>query len=123
MKRRTKIIIIFVLLLFAITIAFWDTGVKLFIQANHQSLESFAITSLESASSEYTQVRYGIWDASCWKEANVVEFYTGDFGIAPSSHVKGFYYSANDVPIAFNATDAPLLVSESGWHWENSKSR
>ena len=96
----------------------WDVGVKIFIRVNHQSLETFAVKSLETASSEYEQVQYGIWDASCWKNANVVEFYVGNIGIAPSSHVKGFYYSADDIPIAFNAVDTPLIADESGWHWE-----
>lgn len=118
MKKRKRVIMISLLLIFAITVMLWDVGVKIFIQVNHQSLETFAVKSLEIASSEYEQLRYGIWDASCWKNANVVEFYTGNIGIAPSSHVKGFYYSADDIPIAFNAADTPLIADESGWHWE-----
>lgn len=116
--KRKKRVIVSILLLFIVAIAFWDTGVKMFIRANRLSLENFAITSLESASSEHTRVRYGIWDAVCWKNENVVEFYTGNIGIAPSSHVKGFYYSANDIPVAFNVVEVSLIADESGWHWE-----
>ena len=48
----------------------------------------------------------------------MVDFYVTGFGIAPSSTYYGFYYSPDDVPLAYPNADAALTQYErNSWEW------
>lgn len=49
--------------------------------------------------------------------APIIEFTTSGFGLVPSSHYEGLYYSPGDTPAPFQNTQPPLLESETGWLW------
>ena len=93
---------------------------RMFIKINSDSLEEYALTSLAGITQEHKSTQYGIWKVTCWRDASAVEFYTGSHGIVPSTHEEGFYYSANDTPIAYNAVNTPLVSIGDGWEWQKN---
>ena len=55
---------------------------------------------------------------------NVVAFYMGGFGLAPSSVYYGFYYSPEDIPVGTG--EGQLVKAEgdnAGWSWQGGAVR
>ena len=48
----------------------------------------------------------------------IVQFYTGGWGLVPSTAYRGFYYSESGQPAAYQNVDMELVpVSENEWSW------
>lgn len=47
-----------------------------------------------------------------------IDFYCYGFGIVSSSIYYGFYYSSNDEPVAYQATQMQLEPDGDGWKWQ-----
>lgn len=111
-KRRRIIAAAAVLLL--ILLLCGDTWTRLYVRLNARSLEDFAVSALESGGPE----KYGTWDVSSYPEAGMVEFFTGGYGLAPSTVYKGFYYSAADVHTPFQAEEQPMERTGGTARWQ-----
>ena len=60
----------------------------------------------------------GVTQVHLWRGENtIIEFTTSAFGIAPASQYRGFYYSVNGTPAAFQGVEVKLEQQEDGW-WE-----
>ncbi len=81
--------------------------------------------ALEAVIAEYEQTGTfsvpelpGIKTANVWgTDPFIVEFCTGGFGLAPASVYRGFYYSQNGKPAAFQNGPQTLVPTKDGWEW------
>lgn len=74
---------------------------------------------LASSSTEDISIK-GVRQIVYWPGPTpIIEFHTSSFGIAPSSHYKGIYYSPDDMPAAFQNSQQPLLETADGWAWND----
>ena len=72
---------------------------------------------LDSGSVQGVSVE-GVEQIELWSSSpTIVAFHTSGFGLAPSSHYRGFYYSPDDTPVPFQNASVPLEPSETGWSW------
>lgn len=53
---------------------------------------------------------------------DLVEFDCWGWGLAPSSKYIGFYYSANDIPMAYCGAKYELIEDGDGWSWQEPES-
>ena len=58
----------------------------------------------------------GVEQMELWS-GPILAFHTSGFGLAPSSHYRGLYYSPDDTPVPFQNASVPLEPSETGWTW------
>lgn len=113
--NRHWLIALIVVLLLA-TLFGGDIRTRNYVRSHHQKLEAFAIAALDDPPPHGT-LQYGLWEASCYPEKGMVEFFTGGFGLAPSTVYKGFYYSASDVHTPFQGVDQPIEINGSTSEW------
>ena len=73
-------------------------------------LESYAENLLDS--DDRQSDRYGFWKVRSYPEEYMVEFHTGDFGLAPSSTYKGFYCSAENIHKVFSLADESIVAMD-----------
>lgn len=111
-KRRWIIAAAAVLLLALLLCG--DTWTRLYVRLNARNLEDFAVSALESGE----PVKYGAWDVSSYPETGMVEFFTGGYGLVPSTVYKGFYYSAADIHTPFNAAEQPMECDGDTARWQ-----
>lgn len=77
-------------------------------QAAHQLLEDGEIREIEDIESMYVFTG----------EHNMVEFMIDGDGVIPPAQYYGFYYSPDDVPLAFQNVKVPLTeYKENEWEW------
>lgn len=77
-------------------------------QAAHQFLEDGEILDIEDIESMY------VFEG----EHNMVEFMVDEDGMIPPAQYYGFYYSPDDVPLAFQNVKVPLTeYKENEWEW------
>lgn len=77
-------------------------------QAAHQLLEDGEILEIEDIESMYIFAG----------EHNMVEFMVDGDGLIPPAQYYGFYYSPDDVPLAFQNVKASLTeYKENEWEW------
>lgn len=93
-----------------------DVRTRGYVRSHRQELEAFAAAALEDPP-PHGALQYGFWEASCYPEKGMVEFFTGGFGLVPSTVYKGFYYSAADVHIPFQGTDLPMEIDGNCAEW------
>ena len=109
MKKK----VIAVCLVFAVAIlglAFKDNLIRTYVAAYNEDLEAYAVQFLDG--NERTSDQYGIWKTSCYPDDGMVEFYTGGWGLGPSSTYKGFYYSADNTHKLFSAAYKDITSME-----------
>ena len=78
-----------------------------FVMDNKTELESIALSYLHGdiATTKYKGVEVdGLYSG----EHSIVQFYCSGFGLAPSTKYFGFYYSEDDIPVAFQNVDIDL---------------
>lgn len=94
------------------------SSVTRYVNHNQEKLGEFVEKIIETSSSN-TYTTYHGWEVSYWKDANMVEFITFAFGIAPSSIYKGFYYSPNDTPLGFQGVNVNFEKNGAGWVYDD----
>lgn len=97
-------------------LAFRSAAPWLYVSAHGAEAEAFACAAL--AEGTPTPDRCGPWPVSVWREAGVVEFHTRR-STAFGGIEKGFYYSAADAPVSFQATGYSLTLKGGGWSWSD----
>ena len=105
MKKKILWILMIVLLLFSI--CFQDVLIQAYVSTCNAKLERYAWQLLEKQ--ENTSDSYGSWKTKCYPEAGMVEFWTGGWGLVPSSTYKGFYYSADDTHKVFSVANGDTV--------------
>lgn len=113
--KRKRFFIIFAAAV-CVFVVFRDSksNVAYYVKNNQNKLESFVENVIETNDLS-TKTTYNGWDVFYRKEANMVEFITFAFGIAPSSTYKGFYYSPNDTPLGFQGVNLTFTKNDTGW--------
>ena len=88
-----------------------------FFSQHRDELQTAAEQVLAAGSAEGVTVE-GVEFIAFWPNpVPIIEFTTSGFGLAPSSHYKGIYYSPANRPVPFQNTQIPLQESETGWTW------
>ena len=100
MKKKV-IAIILIIVVAILGLAFKDNLIRTYVAAYNEDLEAYEVQFLDG--NERTSDQYGIWKTSCYPDDGMVEFYTGGWGLAPSSTYKGFYYSSDNTHQLFSA--------------------
>jgi len=116
--KKKKIILLTFISVIVLAVMFQDTLIKSYVSLCNKPLEVYAVNMLDGA--EKQTDRYGIWKTSSYPEDNMVQFWTGAFGLAPSSTYKGFYYSKDNTHKVFSAADssiAPLEINGDHATW------
>lgn len=86
-------------------------------EQNKETLEAVVQQYLEQGTVQYPPMD-GVTHVNLWRGENIIlEFMTSGFGIAPASQYRGFYYSVNGTPAAFQGVEVKLEQQEDGW-WE-----
>ena len=86
-------------------------------EKNKEALEAVVQQYLEDGTVGYPPMD-GVTTVNLWRGENtILEFMTSGFGIAPASRYRGFYYSVNGAPAAFQGVEVKLEQQEDGW-WE-----
>ncbi len=123
-KRKTTLILAgigIVLLVAAVVLFLGDKERRItdFVRSNETELEKIALDCLQGkeTADEYKGVE--VWGVLPG-EHQIVEFFSDGAGLAPSSIYYGFYYSEDDVPVAFqNSHNSLTAVSDSEWTWSD----
>ncbi|MDE7055320.1 MAG: hypothetical protein K2O84_11005 [Oscillospiraceae bacterium] len=114
MKRhRGKIVLVLLLLALVGSFTLRDAAARAYLRLNSQKMEEFAREALVG---ETEADHYGPWRVSVWREKKIVEFHTWQ-SPATGGNERGFYYSANNTPVSFQATGYPLATDGAGWRW------
>lgn len=107
---KKKRILIFVTLAILLGFICKDSLIRAYVFLCNDKLETYAVKMLESA--EIREDNYGNWRTIIFPEDNKVEFWTGSFGLVPSSTYKGFYYSVDNSHKVFSVADASISPLE-----------
>ena len=95
----------------------WKNSPKQIYLLNKAELEVAVKKILISGNTGEIQIR-GVQNiAYCPGENPIIEFTISSIGIAPASTYKGFYYSVNGTPEAFQNLDISLKETKNGWSW------
>jgi len=123
MKKYISIIIAAVLVILAIYTVNYvsnpERQIKNFINENSKELVTIAESYLNSDTTVKTYK--GVKVEQAFRGNNdIVQFYYGGKGIAPASKYYGFYYSPDDVPVAYQNANCNLTdVSDDEWKWSD----
>lgn len=120
-KKRNFFILLALLAMVAIisisAFVNWKNPPKQIYFMNKDELEVAVEKILKSGNTGDIQIR-GIQNIAYWPGENpIIEFTISSFGIAPASTYKGFYYSVNGTPEAFQNLDISLKETKNGWSW------
>lgn len=85
-----------------------------YVQSHEAELTEYVQSAPEAAGS------YNGWAVDSFPESGMVQFTTSGLGLVPSSSYMGFYYSPDDVPLAFQSTDQELVPDSTGWSWSDA---
>jgi len=119
MKKFIKISL--VLILAAIAVIIFNPSAKhnvvKYVKHNNEELTATAENIIEENIT--VNAEYNSWRVDYYKKSDtpVVEFTVSSFGIVPSSHYKGFYYSPDDVPIGYQGVKTEFLQNGSRWEY------
>ena len=97
--------------------AFWMVGdtqqlVVSDLQANEAEMTTLAQSLLFGEKDEDLYEKYSsTYDIACYAEDGMVQY-----TVAGSAY-SGVYYSAEDVPLAYQGADAELIEADGGWNW------
>lgn len=90
-----------------------------FVIANHTELENIALSYI---SGDETLAKYkgveveGVYSG----EHQIVQFYHSGAGLVPSTTYYGFYYSKDNVPVAYqNCGYETVPASDNEWMWDD----
>ena len=108
--KRKRILILVILMAVVLGLVFRKQLIQTYVKVFHSSMEAYAENLLAHGST--ADASYGLWDVDVYDEANMVEFRTGGFGLAPSSTYQGFYYSGDNRHQVFSAADASIAQLE-----------
>lgn len=120
--KKSKILLLSILVFLVVILAAARLPIRAedrianFVVENQPELEAIALERLAgnaSAAKYKTADVDGVFNGT-------VQFTLSRYGIAPASRYRGFYYSQNGVPTAFQGADIPLeLLSPSEWEWRD----
>lgn len=99
--KKKNVVLCLVIAVLILGLIFQDGLIRSWVSLCKGKLETYAVRMLDN--SENTSGSYGIWKTKCYPEDSMVEFWTGGWGLAPSSTYKGFYYSADNTHKLFSA--------------------
>lgn len=115
----TGIVIALLAVLFFHFMGDHEQRIERFVTSNQAALEKIALDQLsgKGTAGEYQGVKVeGVLPG----EHKIVQFLFDAAGFVPSSTYYGFYYSEDDVPVAYaNADNALTTVSEKEWAWDD----
>lgn len=121
MKKHIKFIsIILIIVLITVTygiISNPQRRIKNFVSKNYLELGNIADQYLNGEIS--TKTYKGIKIEQVFTGTNnIVQFYYSGSGLAPASVYYGFYYSPNDIPVAYQNMEYTLSgISANEWEW------
>lgn len=126
MKKYTKIMVITIFIILIICVANYisnpERQIKKFISQNSEELMTIAEAYLNDDMT--TKIFKGVKVEGAFRgDSDIVQYYYSGKGIAPASKYYGFYYSPDDVPVAYENSNYRLSkVSDDEWKWleENS---
>lgn len=94
-----------------------QAGIRRFVLSHQAELEEIAADCLSQGRTveRYNDVEVeGVYPGA----SPIVQFYTGGWGLVPSSTYWGFYYSESGQPAAYQNVDMELVpVSDEEWTW------
>lgn len=113
MKKKAILICIIVAVML-LGFLFKDDLICSYVSLRRDKLENYASQVLDNNAEERDHYRdhYGIWETHIHPENGMVEFFTGGWGLAPSSTYKGFYYSADNTHKLFSAAYSEITTME-----------
>jgi len=112
------IMIVMVVLLCRYDLKSKESEITSYIRKNHEELNLMATTALHSGTDGITLIE-GINRLDCWTgEDTLVDFQYYSVGLGEKAGTRyGFYYSPQDVPMAYEAQNVELIAEEDGWSW------
>ena len=123
-KFKKRVIVIVVVSVILLGFVFQDSLLRTYVRLFHRDLEAYSRALLEEVAADETgtwpleQHHYGLWRVFCFPDVGMVQFDTWSFGIAPSSHHKGFYYAADNKHKGFDGSRIPLEANGDKAQWE-----
>lgn len=100
----------------ALATVFWlgntKAGVFFAVKYNQESLTQFAEGLIRSGE-PIANVHYCTWKV--YKHTTHVDFIVTEFGLAPSTVYKGFYYSPSDSLVGFQGANHVFSEYDDGW--------
>ena len=114
---RGAVGLIAVALLLLLCVGRWYHKPQNVYERNKDILNAVTEQYLENGNLEYPTIK-GVLQVRAWNgDHPILEFMTSGFGIAPAGQYRGFYYSVNGIPAAFQGADLKLELQDDGW-WE-----
>ena len=120
MKKKFTIIICCILIIFLLgsLLVWYNRPERIFIK-NQEVLEGvveeYFQTGIMSVPNIKGVVTFNLWE----NDHRILEFITKGFGVAPASTYKGFYYSVDGIPVAFQGINETLILEvDNWWHWK-----
>ena len=124
-KKLLWLPILALLVLLGFFYTWWNSPTEIF-RRNQAELELAVQDILAAESADGISIagakHIDFWagDDERSRESPIIEFTTGSFGIVPASSYKGFYYSVDGAPAAFQNSNIPLTETEPGhWTWSS----
>ena len=119
MKKNLKIFLILILAVIGVIVLNPSAkhNVVRYVKNNNVELTATAENIIEeniTVNAEYNSWRVDYYIQS---DTPVVEFTVSRFGIVPSNHYKGFYYSPDDIPIGYQGAETEFLQNGSRWEY------
>ncbi len=123
-KASVLLILLCALLIPALLLTAGRGGIRMaraewFVIAHRAALEKIAADCLSGGqtAARYKSVEIeGVFPG----EHRIVQFFSGGFGLTPSSTYCGFYYSEDGIPAAYQNVDVPLTPAGEGeWRWSD----
>lgn len=95
----------------------WFTQPERAFYANREAAEAVVEQYLATGMVPHEEMD-GISAVYAWPGKNpIIEFTTSSSGLVSSSTYRGFYYSINDVPTAYQGGEEQLYPNDEGW-WD-----
>ncbi len=96
-----------------------ESEITAFVISNQEDLLEVSLQHLDGDTALQTFKTAKI-DGVFGDEQLIVQFSQSTAGIAPSSRYFGFYYSVDNLPVAFQGAPNPLIrVSDEVWEWSD----
>ena len=122
-KKRVWLWILLPLALCQTVLLMWGRssqwGISQFVTLHQNDLEKIAsdrLNGFQTAEQYRGIVVEGVFSG----KHPIVQFSSGGFGLAPSTTYYGFYYSEDDVPVAFQNVDIELVpTGNDKWTWSD----
>lgn len=128
MKKR--VVIPSILLLLVIAFIFYRSSkptaeeqITSIVESHESELKELSIQQLNGdfSSTSFDNIKVdGVYTNEDGE--SIVQFFYSGLGIAPAGKYYGFYYSPNDIPVAFQNTDYKLEKDNGIWKWSEGNS-